>query len=63
MFRLPVFWGIMQSFFLQMEAKISLARLLQQFKLTIPPDYKIVEVQRTVTQLKDDLICTLTQRM
>ena len=46
-----------------MEAKISLARLLQQFKLTIPPDYKIVEVQRTVTQLKDDLICTLTQRM
>ena len=46
----------------QMEAKMILARLIQTFKLTLPPDYKLVVVQRGTLQPKDDVPCAVELR-
>ena len=43
-----------------METKLILARLVQTFHFTLPPDYKLVAVQRTTLQPKDDVPCTVT---
>lgn len=43
------------------EAKIILARLVHNFKITLPPEYEIIICQRTVNKLKD-LPCTLEPR-
>ena len=47
------------AIFMQMEAKMILARLIQAFKLTFPPDYKLVPVERTTLQPNDSVPCTL----
>ncbi|XP_064405692.1 cholesterol 24-hydroxylase-like [Halichondria panicea] len=46
--------------FALMEAKLILARLVQTFRFTLPPDYKLVVVQKTTLQPKDDVPCTVT---
>eukprot|EP00731_Ephydatia_muelleri_P028804 Em0020g448a len=51
--------------FAMVEAKVILARLLQTFKVTLPPSYKLVVEQKTTQQPKGDVPCTLrcvTQR-
>ena len=48
--------------FFQMEAKIAFSRLLQKYKVTLPENYKLVAVQRTTNQTKDDVHCTLEHR-
>ena len=45
---------------MQMEAKLILARLVQSFRFTLPPDYKLVMAQRLTIQPKDDVPCTVT---
>ena len=39
-----------------------LARLIQTFKLTLPPDYKLVVVQRGTLQAKGDVPCKVELR-
>lgn len=47
---------------MQMESKIAIARLLQNFKFSIPDDYKI-EVEHRVTQrLEGELSCKCSPR-
>ena len=43
----------------QMEAKIILARLLQTFKETLPPSYKVVVEQLGTQQPMGDVPCSL----
>ena len=43
-----------------MEAKLILARLVQTFRFTLPPNYKLVVAQRITTQPKDNVPCTVT---
>ena len=45
-----------------MEAKIAFSRLMQTYKVTLPENYEIVAVQRTVLQVKGDIPCRLTPR-
>ena len=47
---------------IQIETKIILARLLQRYKITLPPDYKVVETQTALAGLQGDLPCTLERR-
>ena len=45
----------------QMEIKILLARLLQTFKVTLPPAYKVVVEQLGTQQPKGDVPCYLQE--
>ena len=45
----------------QIEAKIILTRLLQTFKVTLPPSYKLVVEQFTTVRPKGDVPCTLQE--
>ena len=45
----------------QMETKIILARLLQTFKVTLPPSYKVVVEQLATQQPKGDVPCSLRE--
>ena len=45
----------------QIEAKIVLTRLLQTFKIALPPSYKLVVEQLTTQQPKGDVPCTLQE--
>eukprot|EP00731_Ephydatia_muelleri_P020161 Em0012g986a len=47
--------------FAMIEAKVILARLLQTFKLTLPPSYKIVLEQHGTQQPKGDVPCFLEE--
>ena len=44
---------------LQMEAKMVLARLVQTYLITLPSDYKLVRIQKTLMQPKGDIKCTI----
>eukprot|EP00731_Ephydatia_muelleri_P028754 Em0020g398a len=43
------------------EAKVVLTRLLQTFKVTLPPSYKLVVEQLGTNQPKGDVPCTLQE--
>eukprot|EP00731_Ephydatia_muelleri_P028730 Em0020g374a len=45
----------------QIEAKVVLTRLLQTFKVTLPPSYKLVVEQLGTNQPKGDVPCTLQE--
>ncbi len=45
--------------YLQMEAKMILARLVQTYLVTLPSDYKLVRVQNTSLQPKGGVKCTI----
>eukprot|EP00731_Ephydatia_muelleri_P028753 Em0020g397a len=47
--------------FAMIEAKVILARLLQTFKVTLPPSYNLVVEQKTTQQPKGDVLCTLQE--
>ncbi|KAL5473722.1 hypothetical protein EMCRGX_G028256 [Ephydatia muelleri] len=47
--------------FAMIEAKLILARLLQTFKVTLPPSYKLVVEQKASQQPKGDVLCTLLE--
>ena len=49
----------MVSYLQQIEAKVILARLLQTFKVTLPPSYKLVAEQLATQQPKGNVACTL----
>ena len=51
----------MVSYLHQIEAKVILARLLQTFKVTLPPSYKLVVEQLTTQQPKGNVACTLQE--
>ena len=50
------------SYCIQMEAKVVLSKLLQNFTISLPEDYKLVPVARATTQPKDNVPCTLECR-
>jgi len=45
-----------------MEAKVVLAKLLQNFTISLPENYKLVPADRTTKQPKDNVSCTLELR-
>ena len=45
----------------QIEAKVILARLLQTFKVTLQPSYKLVVVEPAALQPKGGVPCTLEE--
>ena len=47
----------------QMEAKVILSRLLQTFRVSLPPDYKFVVAGRFTLQPKDAVPCTLETKL
>ena len=49
-------------YFIQMEAKIVLARLLKRFTFTLPSNYEFVKAARATIQPKDGVMCTVQQR-
>ena len=42
--------------------KITFAKLVKTYKMTLPEGYKIVAAQRIITQVKDDVPCVLESR-
>lgn len=47
----------------QMEAKLILSRLVQNFKVTFPDGYKLDLVERISKYPRDDVMCTLLTRL
>ncbi|KAL5473734.1 hypothetical protein EMCRGX_G028268 [Ephydatia muelleri] len=47
--------------FAMIEAKVILTRLLQTFKVTLPPTYMLVVEQKITQQPKGDVLCTLLE--
>ena len=47
---------------IQMVMKITFAKLMKTYKMTLPEGYKIVAAQRIITQVKDDVPCVLESR-
>ena len=47
---------------LQIEAKIIISRLLQQFTVQLPKDYELHIEQKITLEPKDGVNCTLTVR-
>ena len=45
----------------QIEAKLILIRLLQTFKVTLPPSYKLVVEEIATQQPKGNILCTLQE--
>ena len=45
-----------------MEAKVVLGKLLQNFSISLPDNYKLVPADRTTKQPKDMVPCTLEVR-
>lgn len=48
--------------FAMMVMKITFAKLMKTYKMTLPEGYKIVAAQRIITQVKDDVPCVLESR-
>ena len=48
------------SLFMQMEAKVIMSRLLQQFRISLPEGYELRETSNTTLQPKGNVPCTLT---
>jgi len=42
-----------------METKVVLTKLLQNFTISLPDNYKLVPAARSITQPKDNVPCTL----
>ena len=51
-----------KGLFIQMVMKITFARLMKTYKMTLPEGYEIVAAQRVITQVKDDIPCVLESR-
>ena len=46
----------------QMEMKLMLCRLVQEYAITLPSDYKLIVVEQFIRQSHDDIVCTLVPR-
>jgi len=46
--------------FMQMEAKVIMSRLLQQFRISLPEGYELRLTSKTTLQTEDNVPCTLT---
>lgn len=44
---------------LQMEAKVIMSRLLQQFRISLPEGYELHVASKATLQPKDNVLCTL----
>ena len=47
---------------IQMETKVVLSKLVQNFTISLPDNYKLVAAARTTIQPKDNVPCTLESR-
>ena len=47
---------------MQMEAKVVLSKLFQNYTISLPDNYKLVAAARTTTQPKGSVLCTLEVR-
>ena len=45
-----------------MVMKLTFARFMKTYKMTVPEGHEIVAVQRVITQIKDDVPCVLEAR-
>jgi len=45
---------------MQMEAKVIMSQLLQQFRISLPEGYELRLTSKTTLKTKDNVPCTLT---